>query len=111
VAARLGASTATLQLFAEAEAETQFSTAIEKIKAAIPESLRINGHNPLTLLHTALSEGLHEKTDEECLELATSIRLVLTELAERISTALKDEAELRDAVTKLLKRNASSEEE
>lgn len=104
VAARLGASGAALQLFAEAKAETQFSTAIEKIKTAIPESLLIDGHNPLTLLHTALSEGLHEKTDEECLDLATSIRLVLAELAERISIALKDEAELRGAVTKLLNR-------
>jgi len=64
----------------------------------------INGHNPLTLLHSALSDGIHAKTDEECLELATSIRLVLIELADRIATALKDEAELRTAVTKLLKK-------
>jgi hypothetical protein len=110
VAARLGATKKTLQLFDEAKAETQFSTAIEKIKSAIPESLLIDGqHNPLTLLHTALSEWLHEKTDKECLELATSIRLVLAELAERISAALKDEAELRGAVTKLLNRKASPE--
>jgi len=64
--------------------ETQFSKAIETIKAAIPESLLIDGHNPLTLLHDALSEGLHAQTNEDCLELATSIRVVLTELAERI---------------------------
>lgn len=106
VASRLNASPETLLLFTDAEKETQFSAAIDKIKAAIPESLRINGQNPLTLLHTALSEGLHDKTDPECLELATSIRLVLAELAERISTALKDEAELRGAVNRLLSRNS-----
>ncbi len=106
VASRLGATPGILQLFAEAEKETQFSAAIDKINDAIPESLLVTGHNPLTLLYSALSEGLHEKTDEECLELATSIRVVLTELAERISTALKDEAELRGAVSQLLRRNS-----
>ena len=104
VAKRLGASPETLALFAEAQEETQFSRAIEKIKAVIPESLLINGHNPLNLLHSALSENIHVGTDEKCLELATSIRLILIELAERIAAALKDEAELRGAVSKLLKK-------
>jgi hypothetical protein len=64
--------------------------------------LIVNGHNPLTLLHSAVSEGLHEHTDEECLELATTIRVVLTDLAERIGLALKDQTELNAAVTKLM---------
>lgn len=106
VAVKLKPSKETEELFAKAKVETQFSKAIEMIKAAIPETLLINGHNPLTLLHNALSEGLHEHTDEECLELATDIRVVLTELAERISTALKDEAELKTAVGRLLNRKS-----
>lgn len=104
VAAKVKPSQETATLFQKAEAETQFSKAIEMIKAAIPESLLISGHNPLTLLHNALSEGLHAQTDEHCLELAMSIRVVLTELAERISTALKEEAELKTAVGRLLNR-------
>jgi hypothetical protein len=63
--------------------------------------------NPLSLLHTALSEGLHEQHDDVCLELAASIRLVLTELAERMSQVLKDEAELSGAVNKLLNRKGT----
>jgi hypothetical protein len=51
-----------------------------------------------------LSEGLHELSDEECLALARDIRVVLIELAERISTALKEEAELKTAVSNLLNR-------
>jgi hypothetical protein len=54
-------------------------------------------------LHSALSEGLHAQTDEECLELATSIRVVLTEFVERVAMALKDEAELDKAVSRLIK--------
>lgn len=104
VAERLGAPPETLGLFATAEEETQFSKAIDQIRGAIPQSLLINGQNPLMLLHSALSEGIHNKSDAECLELATSVRLVLIELADRIAAALKDEAGLRDAVNRLLKK-------
>lgn len=103
VAKRLGATPEVLTKFEAAARETQFSRAIDEIRGAIPPVLLINTHNPLALLHSALSEGLHARTDEECLELATSVRVVLTELAERISQALKDEAELRQAVTKLIR--------
>jgi hypothetical protein len=77
--------------------------AVDAVKAALPAVLLIKGHNPLTLLHRALSEGLHAQTDKQCLELATSIRVVLTELAECITQVLKDEAELKQAGTRLLK--------
>ncbi len=107
VAVKLRPSKETETLFVRAAAEKQFSTAIDMIKAAIPESLRIDGHNPLSLLHDALSEGLHSHTDEECLDLAMSIRVVLTELAERTSVALKEEATLKDALSKLLNRKSN----
>ena len=57
----------------------------------------------MTLLHSAMSQGIHAQTDEECLELATSIRVVLTDLADCLGQALKDEAELNAAVGRLLK--------
>ncbi|MGB7925566.1 MAG: hypothetical protein WCF57_20175 [Pyrinomonadaceae bacterium] len=102
VAKRLGVDTEILKQFEKAKNETQFSKAIDDIKGAIPQSLLIQGHNPLSLLHKALSEGIHAQSDKECLDIATSIRVVLTELAERISVALKDEAELKQAVSRLL---------
>lgn len=108
--AKLGASPDVIAELNKAEKETQFSTAIDQIKAAIPDSLQIHGRNPLTLLHSALSEGLHEHTDEECLEMAKEIRLVLTELAERLSQALKEDVELKQAVTRLLNRRTKAEE-
>ena len=108
VAARLGVGPEQLGQFERAAAETQFSRAIDDIKGAIPQALLIDGHNPLTLLHGALSEGIHAQTDEECLEIATSIRVVMTELAERITIALKDEAELKNAVSRLLNRGKAA---
>lgn len=91
----------------EAKSEVQFTTAVDSIKAAIPQSLQINGYNPLLLLHSALSRGVHELTDTECAEIAGSIRVILVELAERLAAAMKNEAELNDAVNKLANRRKS----
>lgn len=77
-------------------------------KDAIPESLLINGHNPILLLHSALSEGVHAQTDEQCLEIAGSVRIVLGELSERLSQALKDEAELTKALSNLMNNKSTS---
>lgn len=92
------------ELVAQIEAakkETQFTRAVDIIKHALPQSLLVNGYNPLTLLHSALSSGVHELTDQECLELAKNIRVVLIEFSERLGQAMKDEAELNEAVKKL----------
>lgn len=49
-------------------------------------------------------EDLHEGTDEECLEVAQLIRLILADLAERISETLKKTEVLDIAVSKLKRR-------
>jgi hypothetical protein len=105
VARRLGAKPDIVKLFKQAAREVQFTKAIEIVKDAIPAGLLMDGHNPLTLLHSALSEGIHAKTDEDCLQIAQDIRVVLYELAERISEALRDEAEVKHAVNRLLSRH------
>jgi hypothetical protein len=104
VAERIGADTAVVQQLRTAKESWQFTRSIEPIKNIIPERLKIAGHNPLVLLHKALSEGLHEESDEHCLELATSIRVVITELAERLAEALKDDADLKAAINRIASR-------
>lgn len=89
-----------------AAARHEFSAAVSEVKDAIPDSIKINGMNPLTLLHDALSAGLHNDDDVECLAIAHDIRLVLTGLADRTSQLLKSNAELAAAVTRLNQRKA-----
>ena len=88
--------------------DSPLSTALASVKDAIPQALLINGHNPLTLLHSALSEGLHNQTDEYCLEIANSVRVILAELSDRLGQALKDEAELNHALSKLIQENSTN---
>lgn len=102
VAKKVNSGEETILLLETAKAESQFSKSLTSVKDAIPQTLLINGHNPLTLLHSALSDGLHERSDEECLEAAHSVRIVLGELSERLSQALKDEVELNSALSRLL---------
>jgi hypothetical protein len=109
VSNKLKADQEMLDKLAAAKRENRFSAAVEIIKDAIPQTLLVDGHNPMTLLHTALSQGLHAQTDQECLKLATTIRIVLTDLAERLSQALKDHAEIQSAVSRLMNPKKESE--
>ena len=102
VSQKLGAPVEQVTLLEAAKKETQFSRALASVKDALPQSLLINGHNPLSLLHSALSDGLHARSDPECLEVASSVRVVLAELSERLAQALKDEAELNKALSRLM---------
>ncbi|MFH1661391.1 MAG: hypothetical protein ABIG35_18985 [Pseudomonadota bacterium] len=102
VSEKLSAAPEKISTLKKAIEETQFSKALEMAKDVLPESLLINGHSPIQLLHSALSEGVHALSDEQCLELAGSIRIVLGELSERLSQALKDEAELAKALSTLM---------
>ena len=106
--ARLSAGEETLDELKAAKGETQFKTAVDCLKHGLPKALFINAQNPLLLLHGALSEGLHAESDEDCLQWATVIRVVMSAFAERMSQVLKDEAELNAAVTKLIQKRAKA---
>jgi hypothetical protein len=107
VAEKLSSSPDMIRSLKNARIENQFKKSVELVKDAIPQSLLINGHNPLTLLHSALSEGVHNQTDERCLENAHDIRVILGDLSERLAQALKDERELNEALSRLMKRSNS----
>lgn len=101
----LNAPPATIETINNAINEVQFSKAMDIAHPTIPEALFIDGHNPLKLVYRALSDGIHNHSDEHCLEQAASIRIVLGELSDRIAQALKNEAELTHALNKLLNPN------
>ncbi len=101
VSENMGVPEAKIKTLREAIKETRFSKALDLAKNVMPESLLIEGHNPMRLLYRALSKGVHELTDEECLVRASSVREILGELSERLSFLLKNKAELKKAVSTL----------
>lgn len=103
---RIGASKEILEGLERAKSDFQFSKAIDSFKPAVPDALLLRGHNPLTLLHSALSGGIHVESDEECLEFAQIVRTILSELAERMAIALADQKELDHALSRLVDKSS-----
>lgn len=100
-AEKLNATPELIKELTYAKNETQFTKALEGVRSSLPDQLQISGENPLLLLHDALSEGLHKETDEECLKKAGDIRVIMAELAERLSQVLKEDSELKAVVSRL----------
>ena len=75
---------------------------IALVKDLLPASLRPNGINPLNILHDILSEGIHTKTDEECLEIASTIRETLVYLVNQVIQAKESSKLFTDSMRKLL---------
>ena len=57
---------------------------INLVKDLLPSILKPNGMNPLGVLHSELSEGLHAESDEACLENANHIKSILVFLLNQI---------------------------
>ena len=68
---------------------------IAKVKDVLPESLNMESNNPLKALHSTLSKGIHSLSDEECLEVANSIREILEILIRNINEQI-DEKKVLD---------------
>ena len=93
-----------IQELQSAKSEGQFVNSINKIKAAFPDSLLISGENPLKLLYSALSVGVHELSDEDCLEYAEDVRVVLLAMSERIDMLLSESKNINGAIKRLSQR-------
>jgi hypothetical protein len=101
-AEKLGTPAERLKVFDEALTQPQFSAAVDMLKDAIPAKLLIlDGRNPLTLLYKPLSVQIHDLSDEQCLQQAADIRVVLNETFDNISRVLSDDETLKAAVTRL----------
>jgi len=75
---------------------------IDLVKDLLPLSLKPSGMNPLKTLHSALSVGIHSKTDEECMEQAEIIKNVLVFLVNQILKTKEDKKKFTDSMKKLL---------
>ncbi|MDO8476835.1 MAG: hypothetical protein Q7W02_11730 [Candidatus Rokubacteria bacterium] len=80
---------------------------IELVKDLLPLILRPDGMNPLSVLHTALSEGLHAESDETCLEHAGVVREVLVFLVNQVAASQAASKSFSDSMRRLLDRKRS----
>jgi hypothetical protein len=79
---------------------------IELVKDLLPSILKPNGMNPLGVLHSELSEGLHAETDESCLENATHVKSILTFLINQIIQSKESAKGFSESMKSLLTKKA-----
>lgn len=75
---------------------------IDLVKDLLPASLKPDNINPLGVIHSALSEGLHSSSDEECMKQAEIIRDSLTFLVNQVIKTKKESKSFTDGMRKLL---------
>lgn len=89
---------------ASVAADQRASVKIEAVKDLLPSSLRIDGHNPLSLLHSLLSEGLHSLDEQEILTKSEQMRALLDYLLIEISEKKNRTADAKEAMKGLLSK-------
>jgi hypothetical protein len=70
----------------------------------LPSSLRPDGINPLSVLYEVMSVGLHELSDETCLEMAVALRESLTYLVDAVSAQRRRAVEYSQHISGLLEK-------
>lgn len=94
------------EVLKKAKAETRAKDKIEVIKDQLPPELRPGGSNPLQALHSCLSEGIHDLSDQECLAEAQDIRDALESFLILLDTALEHQKKLSEGTQRVLERRA-----
>ncbi len=87
---------------------TVASEKIDLVKDLLPAILRPDGMNPLSALHSALSQGLHSKSDEDCLELAEYCREPLVFLVKQVAASKQAAKSFTSSMRKLLDKKSES---
>ncbi|NOQ25433.1 MAG: hypothetical protein GQ564_08725 [Bacteroidales bacterium] len=79
---------------------------IDLVKDLLPGILKPNGMNPLGVLHSELSEGLHAESDESCLENANHIKSILTFLINQIIQSRESAKDFTSSMQSLLDKKS-----
>jgi len=77
---------------------------INLVKDLLPKSLQVDGVNPLKELYGVLSQGIHDESDEECMEKAEAIRGILVFLVNQVIRTKKDKKSFTEGMKKILKK-------
>jgi len=82
---------------------------IDIVKDLLPTILRPNGVNPLSVLHSKLSEGLHAETDDACLEIAGHIREILIFLVNQVIQSKESSKKFTEGMKAILDKKSRQE--
>ena len=79
---------------------------IELVQDLLPPILRPEGMNPLSTLHSLLSEGLHADSEEVCMEHAMSVRAVIVFLVNQVAASKAASKDFTQRMRTLLEKKS-----
>lgn len=83
----------------------QMTNLIEGIYKFLPDSLKSLGHNPIKVLHDQLSQGIHSLSEDNCLDKAKMIDVLLKFVIKRINEEQSTVLDAKKALNMLTTRN------
>jgi len=99
-----------IQAILAAKKQQTYSDKLKVASEVIPATLRPGGSNPFGTLYGLLSDGLHDRTEEECLAISDEIREVFEYVFENLRTQIEDEKRFIDKMSKLTSRQKGREQ-
>ncbi|MGH1363892.1 MAG: hypothetical protein ACRBF0_10070 [Calditrichia bacterium] len=103
----VGDKLAEYQTALDATKKTTITTEkINLVKDLLPPILRPDGMNPLSELHSTLSDGLHARSDDECLKYAATCREILVFLVDQVAASREAAKSFTQNMKKLLERKS-----
>jgi len=96
-----GADVETIQRVEAAKREKAFDKKAKVAADALPDHMKPGGFNPFARLHTFYSEGIHAKTDAECIALVGQMRDALDAIFTKLKTQVSAERKYLEAAKRL----------
>ena len=98
-----------LEKIGELKTSKNFTAKVKYAETILPKHLIGGGHNPVQLLHAVTSEGLHSKSDDECVEVFDRVRAAFEFLFKKLRVDI-DEAKAAAATFSALARTKGQRE-
>ncbi|MCX6234427.1 MAG: hypothetical protein NT175_06825 [Bacteroidetes bacterium] len=83
------------------ESDHQMANLIDVVNKFLPKSLTELGDNPIRLLYEQLSGGIHSFSDEECLQKAEMIDIILSYVVKKVNEEKYQIMNVKEAMKKL----------
>jgi hypothetical protein len=83
------------------KAEIRFSVKVDYAADLLPKNVRIDGQNPIPVLHKLTSQGLHGKSDDDCTEIFDQCKLVFEYVIKRLKEAKDEDDSIKSAMKAL----------
>jgi hypothetical protein len=95
-----------LARLAEMKGKKRFADKIDYAAEMLPKTIRRGGHNPIATLHDLASDGLHNKSDDECVDIFDGCKLAFEYVITRLREDHDEDAAYQEAMKALAAKKA-----